>query len=175
MENAQWIGSLVARYERPLCRYAFSLTGSATLAQDAVQETFLRLCKANRAKVEGHEAAWLFRVCRSRVFDIERKEKPVKSLTASHAAGLAAPDPAGAEAAHRAEEEHLLLRLMARLPARQAEAIRLKFQQRLSYRDIARVMDVSESNVGYLIHVGIKSLRDHARGAETDSPLEFTP
>ncbi len=173
MENEQWIGSLVARYERPLCRYAFSLTGSAARAQDAVQETFLRLCEASRAKVEGHEAAWLFRVCRSRVFDIERKEKPVKPLTASHTANLTAPDPA--DAAHRADAEHLLLRLMTRLPARQAEAIRLKFQQRLSYRDIARVMDVSESNVGYLIHVGIKTLRDLAQGAETDSPLEFTP
>ncbi len=175
MENAQWIGSLVARFERPLCRYAFNMTGSVERARDAVQETFLRLCQANRAKVEGHEAAWLFRVCRSRVVDIERKEKPVKPLTASHAASLAAPDPAGAEAAHRADAEHLLLRLMTRLPARQAEAIRLKFQERLSYRDIARVMDVSESNVGYLIHVGIKTLRDLARGAETDSPLESTP
>lgn len=166
MENDQWIGSLVARYERPLCRYAYSLTGSTARAQDAVQETFLRLCEANRAKLEGHEAAWLFRVCRSRVFDIERKEKPVKPLTASHTANLTAPDPATAAAAHRADAEHLLLRLMARLPARQAEAIRLKFQQRLGYRDIARVMDVSESNVGYLIHVGIKTLRNHARNEQ---------
>jgi RNA polymerase sigma-70 factor (ECF subfamily) len=52
---------------------------------------------------------------------------------------------------------------MTRLPARQAEAIRLKFQQRLSYRDIAQVMNISESNVGYLIHIGIRSLRDHVQ------------
>ena len=166
MANEQWIGSLVERYERPLCRYAFSLTGSVASAQDAVQETFLRLCKADRAKVEGHEAAWLFRVCRSRVFDIVRKEKPVKPLTATEAANLATSEHAPADAAGQGDMEHLLSRLMTRLPARQAEAIRLKFRESLSYRDIAQVMDVSESNVGYLIHMGMKSLRDHVQRAQ---------
>ncbi len=163
MTNEQWIGSLVERYDSPLCRYAFSLTGSIALAQDAVQEAFLRLCEADRAKLEGHEAAWLFRVCRSRVFDIMRKEKPMKPLTPAVAASLTTSGSGPDDASGWGDAEHVLSGLMTRLPARQAEAIRLKFQQRLSYRDIAQVMNISESNVGYLIHIGIRRLRDHVQ------------
>ena len=160
MNDEAWLWKLVETYERPLCRYACSLTGSASSAQDAVQETFLRLCKADRAKLEGHEAAWLFRVCRSRVFDMKRKEKPVQTMTDRQRACIPSPDPTPAEQAQRNETEATVPRLISRLPERQREAIRLKFQQSLSYREIARVMGVSETNVGFLIHTGIKSLRE---------------
>jgi RNA polymerase sigma factor (sigma-70 family) len=160
MDNETWLRSLIDQYERPLGRYAYSLTGSVSAAQDAVQETFLRLCRENRARLEGHEAAWLFRVCRSRVMDHQRKEHPVHALSPRDEARLPAPDPTPAEQAARHDAEHWIPRLMSRLPDRQREAIRLKFQQSLSYREIAGVMNVSESNVGFLIHTGIKSLRE---------------
>ncbi len=163
MEKQRWIEALVEQYEKPLCRYAYSLTRSVSAAQDAVQETFLRLCKADRAKIEGHEAAWLFQVCRSRVFDMKRKEKPMNNLTPAQESVLAAPGHNPAESAMHRDSESLVPRLMEGLPDRQREAIRLKFQQNLSYRDIARVMDISESNVGFLIHTGVKFLRDQMK------------
>ncbi len=163
MDKEQWIVSLIERYESSLGRYAYSLTASISHAQDAVQETFLRLCKANRAKLEGHESAWLFRVCRSRVLDMKRKEKPLQALTSIEASRLTAPDLSPAEVALRNDAAAWILRLMSQLPERQAEVIRLKFQQRLSYREIASVMDLSESYVGVLIHNGIKTLRKEVK------------
>jgi RNA polymerase sigma-70 factor (ECF subfamily) len=44
-------------------------------------------------------------------------------------------------------------------PPNQQEAVRLKFMQQFSYREIAEVMNVSESHVGVLIHTAIKKLR----------------
>jgi len=41
----QWIQDTVARYERPLCQYAYRLTGNFETARDAVQDTFLKLCR----------------------------------------------------------------------------------------------------------------------------------
>ena len=38
----------------------------------------------------------------------------------------------------------------------------LKFQHQMSYREIAEVTSLSESNVGYLIHVGIQTLRQQS-------------
>ncbi len=159
MDKQDWIIGLVEQYEKPLCRYALSLTGDLARAKDAVQETFLRLCKADQRRVEGHEAAWLFRVCRSRVIDMQRKEQPMQVLTHEQSAMLADPGYNPAESAQQHDTRQSLPRLMNRLPERQREAIRLKFQQSLSYREIARVMKVSESNVGFLIHTGVKTLR----------------
>jgi RNA polymerase sigma-70 factor (ECF subfamily) len=59
------------------------------------------------------------------------------------------------------ETFHLLLNVLATLPASQQECIRLKFQQHMSYQQISQVTGLSVTNVGYLIHVGIKSLREH--------------
>lgn len=157
--TARWIDQLVQRYERPLCRYAYSLVRSVSAAQDAVQDTFLRLCREKREKLEGREAAWLFRVCRSRVLDLRRKEKPVQPLMPEEADRVVAVEPDPAQHAVRGESEQLVARLLERMPQPQQEVIRLKFQHDLSYREIARVTRLSESNVGYLIHTGLKNLR----------------
>lgn len=46
------------------------------------------------------------------------------------------------------------------LPEHQQEVIRLKFQNGLSYREISHVTNLSVSNVGYLIHTGIRRIRE---------------
>ncbi len=158
MEFSDWITAQVQAHEAALCRYAFSLCGNEALAKDAVQETFLRLCRAERGKVEGHEAAWLFKVCRSRVIDLQRKAKPMQTLTPRHEAVL--PDPARTpyESALHRDAADPLPAMMARLTDRQREALRLKFQEDMSYRDIAGVMNLTEGNVGFILHTALKTL-----------------
>ena len=46
-----------------------------------------------------------------------------------------------------------------RCPPNQREVVRLKFQNGFSYQEISRISGHSVSNVGYLIHAGIKALR----------------
>ena len=160
-DNEQWIQGVVARYERPLCQYACRMTGNFETARDAVQDTFLKLCREG-SMADDRTAPWLFRVCRNRCIDILRKEKPMQSLTAAQAEVLPAPGHSPSEETGLRESVSLLLRKLAQLPAKQAEVIRLKFQQQMSYREIAQVTALSESNVGYLIHVGIQTLRQQS-------------
>jgi hypothetical protein len=56
------------------------------------------------------------------------------------------------------------------LSAKQQEAVRLKFQHGMSYRQIAKVMELTTSYVGYLIHAGIQSIRQRL-GEATDDDL----
>ena len=160
-DQTQWIEAIVARYERPLCQYAYRLTGNFDSARDAVQDTFLKLCREGVLE-EDRVAPWLFRVCRNRCIDVLRKDKLMQTLTDAQAAVLPAPGRSPAEETGLRESVSLLLRKLAQLPANQAECIRLKFQQQLSYREIAAVTALSETNVGYLIHVGIQTLRQQA-------------
>ena len=48
---------------------------------------------------------------------------------------------------------------MARLPAAQREAVRLRYQEGFRYAEIARIMDLSPSRVGVLLHQAIQSMR----------------
>ena len=67
-------------------------------------------------------------------------------------------DPAGI--AERREGAGNALQALALLPENQQEVIRLRFQNGLSYKEIAGVTKLSVSNVGYLIHTGIKAIRE---------------
>jgi RNA polymerase sigma-70 factor (ECF subfamily) len=84
--------------------------------------------------------------------------------------------PAGK--AERADSVSRVLRALSGLPANQREVLRLKFQHGLSYREIAGVTELSVTNVGFLIHSGLKSLRARlgvsGTGVEGTSAAEAT-
>lgn len=65
-----------------------------------------------------------------------------------------------AEEAVAQEEQARALAELARLPATQQDVLVLRFQCGLSYKQIAEVTGLTVSYVGYLIHVGLKTLRD---------------
>ena len=76
---------------------------------------------------------------------------------ALHAANEKAAPNFAAE--HNEMGERLSTQLQL-LPPNQQEVIRLKFQHGLSYKEISAVTGLSVSNVGYLLHVAIKRLRE---------------
>jgi RNA polymerase sigma-70 factor (ECF subfamily) len=158
-DRQDWISGLVEQHQQALCRYAYQITGDTERAQDAVQETFLRLCREKREKVEEHVVPWLFRVCRSRALDIVRKEKPVKTLDFASRKEPVEPAGSPAEAADVQDMTGHIFRQLATLPQRQQEIVRLKFQQQLSYREIAEVVGISVGNVGFILHTAMQTLR----------------
>ena len=165
--NAERVHEALARFERPLTRYALRLTGDLETARDVVQDTFLRLCTADQLGIENHLAPWLFTVCRNRALDVVRKEQRSTPLTDAAAAGQPSRDPAPSAVAEWHEAADRLADLLERLPANQQEVIRLKFQHGMSYKEISGVTGLSVSNVGFLLHTGIKTLR-RLLGTTTD-------
>ena len=152
-------------HEPGLLRYARHLTGRDAVAREVVQDTLTRLLEQpvdKRGEMTGGRLkAWLYTVCRNRCFDVRRKDRRMKPLTAPAAARLTAPPQTGPSQRAEDRETHAdLLREVARLPGDQQEALRLKFQGGLSYAEIGDVMDATVPRVGYLIHRGLKALRE---------------
>ena len=67
------------------------------------------------------------------------------------------------------EELGRVLRILQTLPRNQQEVIRLKFQNGLSYREISEVTKLSVSNVGFLLHTGLKTVRQKLDALERSS------
>lgn len=146
------------RFEAPLVRYAASILGDEARARDAVQETFLKLWRQPPAELTGEALApWLFTVCRNLAFDVLRKEQRMVHLSPD--APIAADDTRTAREEATREGMSTILDALSSLPESQQEVIRLKFQNGLSYKDISRITGHSVSNVGVLIHNGVKALR----------------
>lgn len=144
-------------HQGSLLRYAYSLTGSEEAAQDIVQEVFLRLWKADLKKIEKHLAPWLFHVCRNVGYDRFRKEKHTTPV-AQVDAGLA-NDPEQEEAIVHEQSVDQVMELVKKLPPKQQEIVRLRFQAELSYKEIAQALDMSQNHVGVALHKIMNRLR----------------
>ena len=153
--SKRWIVDALDRYERPLVRYASGLLGNLDAARDVVQDCFLRLCQQNPERLDGHLKQWLFTVCRNRAIDRLRKERRMDTLEETEPSAATAP----AERAEEREETGRVLACIDTLPPRQQEVLRLKFQEGLSYKQIAAVTDASVSHVGVMLHTAIRVLR----------------
>jgi RNA polymerase sigma-70 factor (ECF subfamily) len=152
-----WVVAAARRFERPLLAYVRRLLGDEGRGHDVVQEAFLKLCRQSRTDVEPRLGPWLFTVCRRHVVDILRKENRMTALTDT--AEPPTPRTGPAEVAETTDLSRAVLARLAGFPPTQQEAVRLKFLQQFSYREIAEVMGLSESHVGVLIHTALKKLR----------------
>ena len=159
MKDPDWIQSVLARYEQPLIRYAAHITGDIERAREVVQDTFLKLCRRKSSERDDHLAPWLYTVCRNRALDVRRKEKRMTGIDDARLQDIPAP-PEFPAALEQKEQLTEVLDVLRTLPANQQEVLRLKFQGDLSYREISRVTNVSISNVGFLIHTGLKTIRE---------------
>jgi RNA polymerase sigma-70 factor (ECF subfamily) len=151
----------LAQHESSLIAYACSiLSGDEERARDVVQDTMLKLYLADPVRVRENLKAWLYAVCRNRAFDVLRKEhRLVLTDDNEHLDWLDEWQPDPSDDASKDEMlEHVWL-CMEQLPPNQREVIRLKFQHGLSYKEISAVTGLSVTNVGFLLHTGIKRLR----------------
>ena len=173
MDASDSLPQLLERYERPLVRYAKSIVGDVESAKDVVQETFIRWVEHHERAIDGasHTEAWLFRVCRNCAIDHHRKHSriipmhPLEDRTSD--------EPSPSDSAERRDLADSLLRLLDSLSENQREVIRLKFQNDLSYKEIAEITQLTVTNVGFLLHTGLKKLRVLAETAAAgELPLQ---
>jgi RNA polymerase sigma-70 factor (ECF subfamily) len=156
----QFIRRAMAEFESPLIGYATTILNDADRARDVVQDTFIRLCRQDVAKVRDNLKSWLFTVCRNRALDMLRKDKAIRPLDEIQWQKVAGP---GLQPDEQAELEDRLTRVMNllnRLSDNQREVILLKFQQGLSYREIEEITGLTSGNIGFLIHTGLKRIRE---------------
>ena len=159
-ENAgDSVESAVARHQASLLRYATRLLSDPDRARDVVQDTFVKFMSQPPEAVAGHEAEWLFTVCRHRALDVLRKEGRMNSFEDGAIERIKASEPRPGETLEHAEAQATLLQLIDKLPPKQQDVIRLKFQNGFSYKEIGRITTLSVTNVGYLIHTAVSRLR----------------
>ena len=160
LSREAFVEQALAVHEAALMAYATTILNDLDRARDVVQETFIRLCAQDPGKLETGLKSWLFTVCRNRALDVLRKDKrsqPLGDLRWKKFAGTGLqPD----EQADRQERLLQITGVLDRLSANQREVITLKFQQDLSYREIHEITGLSMGNIGFLIHAGLKRLRE---------------
>jgi RNA polymerase sigma factor (sigma-70 family) len=80
-------------------------------------------------------------------------ENDVLDMEASNA-------PTPADVLEEQETSGQINRWIDQLPDKQREAVKMKFESGLSYKEISEVLKTSVGNVGTLIHLGVTTLRE---------------
>jgi RNA polymerase sigma factor (sigma-70 family) len=150
---------IIRRFQVPLLQYARRITGDREQARDVVQETFVKFQRNGALRREDEMATWLFTVCRNAALNICRKERRMMYLDAEVIESRESDQPMPFDQLEQKEATGFLLRIVGTLPLRQQEVIQLKFQNDLSYQQIAEIMRTTTNNVGVLLHTALKTLR----------------
>jgi RNA polymerase sigma-70 factor, ECF subfamily len=150
VDRTRTIAQLVAEYSTALYRVAFSVTRNAAEAEDAVQETFLRVLRHESRLGEIRDyRVWLVRIVWNIVLDKKRRAKtrPENEDIADYARALPAGDRSADAAAISTQEHARILALIDRLPAREREALLLSAVEELTTAEIAAALGTTESSI----------------------------
>jgi RNA polymerase sigma factor (sigma-70 family) len=167
---------IVRRFEIPLFQYARRITGDRDQARDVVQDTFVKFQCNGALRRDDEPATWLFTVCRNAALNVCRKERRMMYVEEQLIEARESEQPMPFDQLEQKEATGFLLRIVSTLPVRQQEVIQLKFQNDLSYQQIAEIMQTTANNVGVLLHTGLKTLRErYAQVAQDFIPFKPKP
>jgi RNA polymerase sigma factor (sigma-70 family) len=161
------MGELFACEESPLLRFAWGITGRRALAEEAVQEAFLRL-HTHWNDVQNPKA-WLYRCVRNLSLN-ELRDRSKETSTAEppeEGDGSLLPN----EQMARFEASGILRLLVAELPPLDKTLIDLKYHEHLGYAEISRRTGLGVGNVGYRLHHILKTLAEALRRSGVESSI----
>lgn len=153
------LAELFTAEESGLLRFALGLVGRRSVAEELVQETFLRL-QPLWAEV-ANPRAWLYRSLRNLALNHLRDRRPEAELADADAPAADLPLPA--DQLGHAEAVGLVRLLLAELPPTDRRLIELKYREDLRYDEIGRRTGLTAGNVGYRLHHLLKGLADRLR------------
>lgn len=156
-------------YHNRLYFYTLQITNSREMAEDIVQDTFLKIwLHRDRLTDIGHFNAYLFRVAQNAVFSGLRR----KALEASILEGKLEPPPAEAEPVeklHFKMVKGVLQKAVDTLPEQQKKVYMFRREEGYPIREIAQIMDISETTVKRHLTQAQKTLR---KALEDSFPYE---
>lgn len=166
---------LMERWEGAAKRYAYRFFGDYQAAEDAAQETFVRLYRsAGRYEPTAKFATYFYTVlgnlCRDRIRAAKRRAGHGEQVEDVFVLDEIAEASAALEPESRAEteEERVLVReAVSELPEKLREALSLREFEGLAYEEIAEVMHANLGEVKTWIHRGRKRLAHRLRNLAT--------
>jgi RNA polymerase sigma-70 factor, ECF subfamily len=153
---------LVARHQQAAARLAFLLTGDRFLAEDIIQESFLAVFRSIRSfRADQAFAPWLYgivtNVARNMLRRASRRHEVSLATVAGEAESLAgAADPH--EQAERGETHSDMLRALEHLPAKQREAVILRYYFGFKDSEIAQIVGCRPGTARERLSAGLRTL-----------------
>lgn len=155
--------AIFRRYHQPLYRFCLAIVGNPEDAQDALQNTMVKVMRA----LPGEERTidlkpWLYRIAHNEAIDLLRRRRETRQLDAEQAA----PGYGLAEDVATRERLRRLLADLRELPERQRETLVMRELAGLEFEEIGAALGTSDAVARQTLYEARQSLRQMDEGRE---------
>lgn len=165
---------LVGKFRRPIVSFMYRMTHNQSIAEELAQEVFLRVYRSRSSyQAEAKFSTWLYRIATNLAVNHARDTRAERTASTVN---LDEPDPETgttpdvADATPNVEADILRDERMAAirkhvmaLPERQRVAVLMHKYQGLDYKEIGKVLKLSESATKSLLFRAYETLRDRLK------------
>jgi RNA polymerase sigma-70 factor (ECF subfamily) len=150
---------LLGAYQDKVFRLCYSMLGDRAQAEDAAQESFLRIWKSmERYRGDAALGTWIFAITRNAALTAIARRSAHPSSPLEDAAGISPPRP---------ERDRDLVRMVAQLPKNYRQVIMLFYMEDKSYEEVARMLDLPMGTVKTYLHRARKQLATIVKEADS--------
>lgn len=162
--DQQAFSRLVEAYQTPVYNLAYRMLGNSAEAEDAAQETFVRVYTRLRTfQIERKFSSWILSIASHYCIDCLRKRRtsqvPLEDLLAQQQ--FADPYESPERMTLNIQDRELVRRLMTSLPEQYRAVLVLRYWNELSYNEMARVLNTTESAIKSRLHRARRMLAEN--------------
>ena len=151
------------RYHQGLFRYCLAIIGNREDAQDALQNTMIKVMRALPGEErEIERKPWLYRIAHTESIDLLRRRRETRQLDVEQVA----PGYGLAEDAATRERLRLLLADLRELPERQREVLVMRELSGLDFEEIGAALETSGAVARQTLYEARQSLHQMEEGRE---------
>lgn len=157
---------VVDQYGIRLKAFCRVVTGSAEIAEEVVQEVFLRAWEHRESlRDPGKLEAWLFTLARNRALRTVQKSSHQRESAWEPeniaSLGLAANEPGARENLLGEQSAALIQEALRTLDPKKRDLLSLRYFSGLSFAEIAEVLDMPMGSIGTTISRALTQMRKH--------------
>lgn len=169
-ENRQQnLQELYMTYSDDLYRYIYYMVRDATLAEDLVQETFIRAYRRmDTFRHESNIRTWLYTVARNATIDQLRKRSILSWIPLIHQRNIASDQPLPEELILKDERTRELYQALGQLKQNYREVLILRKIEELSTQETADILGWSEAKVKSTLLRALQALKETITRGDTD-------
>ena len=170
--NSEALGRLLKETWAPLVLYLNTILDSMEAAEDAAQESYVRLWEHRDRWTSGSARPLIFRIGRNVALDLRRKAEVRRRWIRSHRRDPVLSPPTPEEGFNASELHRQFREALESLPPRRREVFELIRLRGLSHRDVAQVMDISYQTVANHLRLAMQDLRRLVSDVPLEPPVD---
>ncbi|HWP32047.1 MAG TPA: sigma-70 family RNA polymerase sigma factor [Fimbriimonadales bacterium] len=139
--NPIGFGEFVARERNKAIRRAYRLLGDRELAEDIVQEAFMRAARSWDKHMETHQTAWFYKILHNEAIRAWKKNRKVEAI-----------DPCHEDIRYDHDNRIAVREVFKKMDFRDVEILVLAYEDGMTYEEISEILGIPAGTVASRIN-----------------------